>query len=198
MTRTLIHWLRFALTCILVPAALSACATPQRLAAVPASLTTQAETGLGPIRFFPTRDSKAFADEAVASVTKEQAWLASQSRTGPLPPAYFLAVSGGGHNGAFGAGLLTGWTAAGNRPEFKVVTGSSTGALTEPFAFLGPRYDAQLEQVYTTISQRDIFTSRGMIKGFFSDGLADSTPLKNLVARYVTRAMLDEIAAEYR
>jgi hypothetical protein len=198
MQRIAIRWLRSALTCLLVPALLSACATPQRLAAVPASLTTQAETGLGNIRFFPTRDTKPFADEAVDSVRKEQAWLASQGHAGPLPPAYFLAVSGGGHNGAFGAGLLTGWTTAGNRPEFKVVTGISTGALIAPFAFLGSRYDPQLEQVYTTISQRDIFTKRGIIKGFFSDGLADTTPLRHMVARVVDRSMLDAIAAEYR
>ena len=129
-------WLRFAISCFLIPVTLSACATPHRLAAVPDALTTQADTGLGNIRFFPTRDSKAFAEEAVNSVRKEQAWLASQGRTGPLPPAYFLAVSGGGHNGAFGAGLLTGWSATGTRPEFKVVTGISTGALIAPFAFL--------------------------------------------------------------
>ena len=198
MQRIALRWLRLALTCLLVPAMLSACATPQRLEAVPDSLTTQADTGLGNIRFFPTRDTRPFAEEAVASVQKEQAWLASQGRTGPLPPAYFLAVSGGGHNGAFGAGLLTGWTAAGTRPEFKVVTGISTGALIAPFAFLGSRYDQQLEQVYTTISQRDIFKKRGMIKGFFSDGLADTSPLKQMVARFVDRPMLDAIAAEYK
>ena len=62
--------------------------------------------------------------------------------TKPMPPASFLAVSGGGDNGAFGAGLLNGWTAAGTRPEFKIVTGVSTGALIAPFAFLGPDYDA--------------------------------------------------------
>src|SRR6476659_5823456 len=116
MLRIVMLWVRLAISCVLIPATLSGCATPHRLAAVPASLTTQADTGLGKIRFFPTRDSKAFAEEAVDSVRKEQAWLASEGHTGPLPPAYFLAVSGGGHNGAFGAGLLTGWTAAGTRP----------------------------------------------------------------------------------
>src|SRR3954466_7863851 len=34
-----------------------------------------------------------------------------------------LAISGGGSNGAYGAGLLTGWTERGGRPEFAVVTG---------------------------------------------------------------------------
>ena len=69
-----------------------------------------------------------------------------------------LALSGGGANGAFGAGLLSGWTAAGTRPLFKLVTGISTGALIAPFAFLGSDYDATLRDFYTTISTKDIYT----------------------------------------
>jgi len=198
MSRSVYSSLRLALSSLLIPLSLSACATPQRLAAVPASMTAQADTGLGNIRFFPTRDTKAFAEEAMDSVRKEQAWLISQGQTGPLPPAYFLAVSGGGHNGAFGAGLLKGWTAAGNRPQFKVVTGISTGALIAPFAFLGSAYDEQLAHVYTNITQRDVFKKRGLISGFFADGLADTAPLKHMVAQVVDRPMLDAIAAEYR
>jgi len=70
-------------------------------------------------------------------------------------PAIFLAVSGG-DNGAFGAGLLNGWTQAGNRPDFKLVTGVSTGALIAPFAFLGPAYDGILKRFYTDVSPDDI------------------------------------------
>ena len=36
-------------------------------------------------------------------------------------PHNYLAISGGGANGAFGAGLLVGWTATGKRPEFNMV-----------------------------------------------------------------------------
>jgi hypothetical protein len=71
-----------------------------------------------------------------------------------------LALSGGGANGAFGAGLLNGWTAAGTRPVFKLVTGISTGALIAPFAFLGSAYDATLREFYTTISTKDIYNER--------------------------------------
>jgi hypothetical protein len=35
-----------------------------------------------------------------------------------------LAISGGGSNGAYGAGLLAGWSDRGSRPEFTVVTGA--------------------------------------------------------------------------
>ena len=69
------------------------------------------------------------------------------SRAGPLS---YLALSGGGADGAYGAGVLNGWTAAGTRPRFSVVSGVSTGALIAPFAFLGPAYDATLRDVYTS------------------------------------------------
>ena len=123
--------------------------------------------------------------------------MASQGQAGDLPPAYFLAISGGGDNGAYGAGFLNGWTAAGTRPEFKVVTGISTGALIAPFAFLGPKYDHVLEKVYTTSSQKDIFKKRGIAAWLFGDSMADTRPLASVIESYVTRALLDEIAAEY-
>lgn len=173
------------------------CSTPQRLSAVPAAHTVEADPGIAGARFLPGRDVRTFAEEAQAALLKEQAWLASQGHEGPLPPAYYLAISGGGDEGAFGAGLLTGWTAAGNRPQFKVVTGISTGALSAPFAFLGSDYDPQLEEVYTTVSQRDIFKTRGAVRGFLGDAMADSAPLKRLVAHHVDRKLLDAIAAEY-
>ena len=68
-----------------------------------------------------------------------------------------LALSGGGANGAFGAGFLNGWTATGTRPVFKIVTGVSTGALMAPFAFIGPPYDQALREFYTTTRSNDIF-----------------------------------------
>jgi predicted acylesterase/phospholipase RssA len=67
-------------------------------------------------------------------------------------PHNYLVISGGGGDGAYGAGLLTGWTEAGTRPEFQIVTGISTGALIAPFAFLGPEYDPVLREVYTQFS----------------------------------------------
>src|SRR4030081_3487620 len=65
-------------------------------------------------------------------------------------PLSYLALSGGGADGAYGAGVLNGWTAAGTRPKFTVVSGVSTGGLIAPFAFLGPAYDATLRDVYTS------------------------------------------------
>lgn len=180
-----------------VTLALGGCATPRREPAVPTTLTAEAVALPGPTRFLVTRDTSGMAAEALRSVDKERAWLAANGRTGPLPPMAMLAISGGGDSGAFGAGLINGWTKAGTRPEFKVVTGVSTGALSAPFAFLGPGCDKALKAVYTEVSQRDIFRPRGLIKGFFGDAMADSSPLYKLVQRYVDQRMLNAIAAEY-
>jgi hypothetical protein len=115
-----------------------------------------------------------------------------------LPIARFLAISGGGDNGAFGCGLLVGWTEAGDRPECQVVTGVSTGALIAPFAFLGPAYDKQLHDLYTTISPDDIFTDRGLVGGIFDDAMSDTTPLWNLISKYVDEPLMAAIAREYQ
>jgi hypothetical protein len=188
---------KVALTLAVAQLSLSGCSTPTRLPAVPSASALQAGEQLGPIRFLVSRESESFAAEARDALAREEAWLASQGHTGPLPPAYFLAISGGGDNGAYGAGFLNGWTASGTRPEFKVVTGISTGALIAPFAFLGPKYDYVLERVYTTTAQRDIFKKRGIKALIWGDAAADTTPLANVIATYVTPEFLKEIAAEY-
>jgi len=177
--------------------ALAGCATPHRLPAVPVAQITQAAPTAGPVRFLVTRETDSFAAEARSALAKEQQWLSSQGHAGELPPAYFLAISGGGDNGAYGAGFLNGWTASGTRPEFKVVTGVSTGALIAPFAFLGPKYDYVIKRVYTEMSQKDIFKKRGIVKGIFGDAMADSRPLAKVISSYVTPELLTEIAAEY-
>lgn len=110
----------------------------------------------------------------------------------------FLAISGGGSNGAFGAGLLTGWTQAGTRPEFAVVTGVSTGALIATFAFLGPPYDSYLAKAYTEVSGEDIFRKRGFLSILTSDSVADNSPLRQLVDLYVTDQMVADIAAQHK
>jgi hypothetical protein len=112
-------------------------------------------------------------------------------------PAFFLAVSGGSDNGAFGAGLINGWTTTGTRPQFSIVTGVSTGALIAPFAFLGPDYDAALRDIYTTIGPDQVFSRRGLIAALFNDGMADTGPLAETIARYADQAMVDAIAREY-
>lgn len=109
----------------------------------------------------------------------------------------YLAISGGGQRGAFGAGLLCGWTETGNRPEFTMVTGISTGALIAPFAFLGPEYDHVIEEIFTGYSTGDIIEQRGSLKTLLSDAATDSWPLREKIARYVDRDVMAAIAAEH-
>ncbi|WP_290543996.1 patatin-like phospholipase family protein, partial [Aestuariivirga sp.] len=123
--------------------------------------------------------------------------IARQKAAGLSPTERnFLALSGGGSNGAFGAGLLTGWTEAGTRPEFTIVTGISTGSLTAPFAYLGPPYDKLLTEAYTQISGRDVFRRKPVLSALRSSAAADNTPLRQLVARYVTDRMVADIAVQ--
>ena len=110
---------------------------------------------------------------------------------------HLLALSSGGADGAFGAVVLVGWSEAGHRPVFDVVSGVSTGALQAPLAFLGQRYDAVLENVFTTTSTEDVFDSNG-IGVLVKPGLYDSGPLERLLDRLITDSMLGEIAAEHR
>ena len=142
-----------------------------------------------PIRFWGDQlppNADAMVKEKWAQV---RATRAAVARRGKASVVTFLAISGGGADGAFGAGVLTGWTARGNRPEFDVVTGVSTGALTAPFAFLGPRYDEALKAVFTESTTGDIAIARpvrGLIGG---DSLASNAPLAGVVAHYVTPAV---------
>ncbi len=97
-------------------------------------------------------------------------------------PIEVLAISGGGENGAYGAGLLCGWSELGTRPTFNVVTGVSTGALTAPFAFLGSDYDEQLKTCYTTLSTSELVTDRGLLEGLGSDALSDPDGLREMLS----------------
>jgi predicted acylesterase/phospholipase RssA len=89
-----------------------------------------------------------------------------------------------------------GWSENRTRPSFKIVTGISTGALIAPLAFVGPEYDALLAGMYTTIDQTDIFNKRPVLAGLVSDALADSTPLQNLISKYVDAHLVARIAEE--
>ena len=109
----------------------------------------------------------------------------------------YLAISGGGANGAFGAGLLTGWTRAGNRPEFTAVTGISTGALAAPFAFLGPAWDHRLEEIYTTLSTKDL-VKKTPLAAVISSAIFSTKGLQGVIARYFDATVMEAVAAEFR
>jgi predicted acylesterase/phospholipase RssA len=184
------------ITLITLTLAFSGCATVAPHQPVPAKFVNSAvipEVGNG--RFwgdkFPDHFQKSLLTLNDADVRRTFPGIYAKQHN-------YLAISGGGANGAFGAGLLGGWTAAGTRPEFTMVTGVSTGALSAPFAFLGPAYDAQLKEVYTTIKTSDIARKRNVITAPFSDSVATTEPLQGLLKKYITPSLLEAIAREHQ
>lgn len=111
-----------------------------------------------------------------------------------LKPRQVLVLSGGGDNGAYTVGVLKGWTAAGTRPPFDVVTGISAGALVAPFAFLGAEYDATLERIATELRAGDVFSRRLPPALLWADSLADSAPLRRRIADVITPEILVKVA----
>jgi predicted acylesterase/phospholipase RssA len=177
----------------------TACGVLPRLAAVPASLTEQATVpGFPDSRLWLDGDLAPFVKVATSDLARERRTLEQQGLpVEPMPPINFLAISGGGDKGAFAAGVLAGWTASGQRPTFRVVTGVSAGALIAPFAYLGPEYDDLVRRVATSIGPGDVFKPRGRLAGLLSDGMSSSSPLRRLVEKYVTPELLAKIANEY-
>ncbi len=172
--------------------ALAGCAYQPRLEAVPRDVAREAIfLGIPDARFALNGDPAPLAAMFVAAERR-------RLMAGGGTVEHMLAISGGGENGAFGAGLLYGWTERGTRPSFRLVTGVSTGALTAPFAFLGSRYDEQLKAVYTTVQRDNIAQILPILTIIGSDSVADSRPLANLIASYVTPEMVAEIAGEYQ
>lgn len=177
------------------------CASLRHYNALPANLEDQAQIpDLPDVRCWADAPSKILLASARKSIEQERA-----ANYGKLEPVvYGLALSGGGGDGAFGAGLLCGWSEAGTRPQFKLVTGISTGALIAPFAFLGPSYDNRLKEAYTTVSDKDIYTGHNPLAILLSVinirplmAMASTKPLADLLKQLIDAKMLDDIAAAY-
>ncbi len=147
--------------------------------------------------------SQAEAPNAIRTLGPDQRFstLSSQSVAGRVraqragQPVNILALSGGGADGAFGAGALVGLTRSASRPQFSVVTGVSAGALIAPYAFLGPDWDDELVEVYTSGRAEHLLKSRGL-GALFGSSLYSGTPLKELVDRYATDALIQAVAHE--
>jgi predicted acylesterase/phospholipase RssA len=186
-------------TAVIIVAAvvLAGCAATLPRNALPERLVDQAEpSGLDGVRIWG--DAPAAQIRTLVNREMRQRGEAAIARSNTEPVSNMLAISGGAEDGAFGSGLLIGWTAAGARPEFDFVTGVSAGALIAPFAFLGPRYDPQLKAIFTQYGKEDILTV-DLLSGIFGGpALADSAPLARLIAHYVDKTLLREIARERR
>jgi predicted acylesterase/phospholipase RssA len=179
---------------------LQACAPLPRLPPVPEAETERAVVpGIPESRMWIDRSLSEWIPVVLRDLARERdALLRDGQPIDPMPPINFLSISGGGDNGAFAAGLLSGWTASGTRPKFRVVTGISAGALIAPFAFLGPEYDDVVRTVATTLRPGDVFRERNRVAGLLSDGMASSEPLRRIVKRYVTAEVLAAVAREFQ
>ncbi len=191
--------IRLSVRAMIALAVLAICGCADRLPPLPLAYAPQtAPLGIPHSRFYPDTDLKGMEELGRISIQKERRARSVNRHGADLPTAHFLAISGGGDNGAFGAGLLCGWSSRGDRPEFRLVTGVSTGALSAPFAFLGPEYDRQLEQVYTQTTASDIFVPRGKVfAALAADAMTDTAPLRNMISGYVDARMVARIAEEY-
>ena len=172
----------------------SGCTTLNRKNGVPPELRGKEQLeGMPGVRyqFFSHTGLEAMMTDLRATLARDRG-LADEAKR-----RNYLSISGGGDDGAFGAGLLSGWSERGDRPRFDLVTGVSTGALIAPFAFLGPDYDYVLRQVYTEVSKDDVFIDDGLLGALFSDSIADTTPLYGLITKYVDQELLKKIADEY-
>lgn len=178
--------------------ALGGCAATLAYTSVPETAVGRAEiSGYSSIRTWGDADAH---EIAAAIKLKEVAppTLPRPHGTKGRPPVHnYLALSGGGGDGAYGAGLLVGWTASRERPVFDVVTGVSTGALAAPFAFLGPAYDRKLEEVYTQYKTDDLGTPQIFSAVFGGPSLIDARGLEKLLEHYVNSELLAEIAGEH-
>ena len=141
-------------------------------------------------------DIRYWANAPTATFAPFRATVARQRPAGATDT--LLALSGGADDGAYAAGLLKGWSETGERPEFTIVSGVSTGALIAPFAFLGSSYDDRLRRFYTGISRSDVFRRRGLVGLVTQPSVADTEPLRRLIAANVDERLLVAIAAEHR
>lgn len=173
-----------------------ACSTPHRNPVPREQLSDVHPVGVASWRFTGDEDSGLQGDALTARMEAMRTQLQESGLA--ETPAQVLAISGGGDNGAYGAGLLKGWSESGSRPEFLVVTGISTGALTAPFAFLGPEYDDRLEYCYTTLSTDDLVQDKGLLEGLSGDSLGDPAGLRAMLAQQLDEETYRRIGEEHR
>jgi hypothetical protein len=177
---------------LLVSSGANAQSAPRKQNAAPTKKSTERKQPAARVPFTA-------ADEEIAivpGIPDARFWADSEQDYAKVLPSQrgpWIALSAGGSDGAYGAGLLAGWSASGNRPEFALVTGVSSGALMAPYVFLGPRYDDQLRESYSSISAGDVFEVGGT-----PESLVDTWPLKETIAKRVTPKLLEDIAAEHR
>ena len=163
----------------------------------PPELTQQAVIpGMPHVRYWGGLEDPHYR-ESLRSMLTQRMEIEQVSKTSALHPMPILVLSGGGSHGAFGAGILNGWTQNGTRPEFALVTGVSTGALIAPFAFLGSDYDEQLATEFTSIKTDNILERLSLMKIIYGDSISSSYPLWHMIETQYSEEMLRAIGREH-
>jgi predicted patatin/cPLA2 family phospholipase len=183
----------FHATVALSVAVLTGCSIPRNRHPVPEAVIDSVQVvGMsGNVRMWGDRQTEVFQQSLAASVRQ------AELTYGVDEPVNVLAISGGGSNGAFAAGVLCGWTAHGSRPEFRVVSGVSVGAIVAPFAFLGSAYDGRLREMVSSATDDNVFRMRLPTAALTGDSMADNAPLARYLLRYIDDELLRVIAAEH-
>jgi hypothetical protein len=178
--------------------ALTGCvATGDARDSVPQALVDEAYVaGYGRIRIWGD-ERGSVTEQDVVDLRKQRALAAKADRTINPREVNALTISGGGSAGAFGAGILNGWTKHGGRPKFDIVTGISTGALIAPFAFLGPDYDGELTEAFTSVDGGDIYERNSLLTALSIGSFTSNEPLRRMIERYVTDDFIDKVAQEH-
>jgi predicted acylesterase/phospholipase RssA len=186
-----------ALSCA---AALSACGTTiERHGIADAQLAERASVAQMPdVRFWGDEVPKDVRAEIRRRLPNMPQIAQDATKSKGRPIVETLALSGGGADGAFGAGLLAGWSARGDRPDFEIVTGVSAGAMISTFAYLGPAYDQKLKEIWTAYQMQDVVVAQILPGILGGSALADTSPMAHLLAKYITADVLQQVAAEYQ
>ncbi len=175
---------------------LSGCATIRH--PVPPDLVDRVRVGnMDEVRVM-TGEHNTMLQESLLVSVKQEAPEDFPAGPGGIKVYPILAISGGGANGAYGAGLLKGWSEEGSRPVFKVITGVSTGAIIAPLAFLGKDYDDELEKCYTSMATKNVLAYKFPLTTLFGDSLASNSPLARTIAGMMNKDILEKIAVEHK
>ena len=178
---------------------ISGCATVSRTPIAEKEIVLGAPYGIAGVRHWGDTLGEAEIEMILArQIERAQKVHANKLARGARITETILTLSGGGPDGAFGAGLLAGWTERGDRPQFDIVTGVSTGAIIGLFAFLGPSYDAQLKEFYTKYKTDQLIQPALFSAVLGAPSIADASGYNKLIDKYVNDAVIAQLASEAR
>jgi len=188
------------LVVLLVACALSACAHTPRPTPPPAGAPLEHAWGAVPFQTSAGGIDKEFTEGIIDLLQAKREQIRQADEDGRIPYRA-LTLSGGGSRGAYGAGVLSGWTKRGDRPQFEVVTGISTGALMATHAFLGSEFDDDLA-IFKVITNGQVFIEHGkiatLVSALRSPSAFDTAPLRETLLSIISDETLDLVAAEHR